>query len=133
MPINHRAGAVLLAALMGACAHGPRAINPLAVRMEQAGAASLARGDLDRAAGQFSLALDYEPRLAEAHDGLGLVALRRGDERIAEDHFLTALDLNEDLAEAHLNLGSILLARDQVPAALERFQQALAIDPGFGA
>src|SRR2546423_15073877 len=92
-----------------ACAHTPGRINPQAVALQGAGAASLARGDLDRAAGQFSLALDYEPRMAEAHNGLGLVALRRGDERIAADHFLTAIDLNEDLAEAHLNLGSILL------------------------
>jgi Flp pilus assembly protein TadD len=119
--------------VVAACAHNPRRINPNAVTLQAAGATSLARGDLDRAAGQFSLALDYEPRMAEAHNGLGLVALRRGEERIAEDHFLTALDLDEDLAEAHLNLGSILLGRDQTAAALDHFYQALAIDPGFAA
>jgi tetratricopeptide (TPR) repeat protein len=129
---RHRV-AVVLAALCAACAHRPRAINPRAVTLQAAGAAALERGDLDGAAGQFSLALDYEPRMAEAHNGLGLVALRRGDERIAEDHFLTALDLNEDLAEAHLNLGALLLPRDQVAEALNHFYQALAIDPGFAA
>ena len=38
-------------------------------------ASAPARGELDRAAGEFSLALEYEPRFAEAENGLGLVAL----------------------------------------------------------
>src|SRR2546423_13337496 len=71
----------LVIALVAVCAHGPRRLNPHAVALGAAGAASLAAGDLDRAAGQFSLALEYEPRMASAYNGLGLVALRRGEGR----------------------------------------------------
>lgn len=114
------------------CAH-TTARQPKAVALQAAGAASLARGALDRAAGQFALALEYEPRLAEAENGLGLVALAYGDRGLAEHHFRAALAIDEDLAEAHLNLGGIRLAQHQLDDALECFRAALAIDPGYGA
>jgi tetratricopeptide (TPR) repeat protein len=119
--------------LLVACAHGQRPFNPRAVDHQAEGARALVRGDLDRAAGLFSLSLDYEPLMAAAHNGLGLVALARGDRDTAESEFRSALALNEELAEAHLNLGFIALGRDQVEDALESFRQALAIDPGYGA
>jgi Tfp pilus assembly protein PilF len=118
------------------CAHRspPVAVlHPRAVELQAAGAAALARGDLDRAAGQFALALEYDPRMAEAKNGLGLVALRYGDRGSAERHFRAALAVDEELAEAHLNLGGILLARGETDDALERFRSALAIDPGYAA
>jgi tetratricopeptide (TPR) repeat protein len=108
-------------------------LNARAVEHQAEGARALARGDLDRAAGLFSLALDYEPRIAEARNGLGLVALARGDRDTAETEFRAALAVNEELAEAHLNLGFLALGRDEVDDALESFRQALAIDPGYGA
>src|SRR3569623_2090796 len=114
------------------CAH-TTARQPKAVALQAAGAASLARGARDRAAGQFALALEYEPRLAEAENGLGLVALAYGDRGLAEHHFRAALAIDEDLAEAHLNLGGIRLAQHQLDDALECFRAALAIDPGYGA
>lgn len=115
------------------CAHRRSdPLQPRAVALQAAGAAALARGDLDRAAGQFALALEYEPRLAEAENGLGLVALRYGDRRAAAQHFRAALALDEDLAEAHLNLGGVLLAEGSTEDALARFHAALAIDPGYG-
>jgi len=114
------------------CAH-TSARQPKAAALQAAGAAALARGDLDRAAGQFALALEYEPRLAEAENGLGLVALAYGDRELAEHHFRAALSIDEDLAEAHLNLGGLRLARHQLEDALDCFRAALAIDPGYAA
>jgi tetratricopeptide (TPR) repeat protein len=119
------------AALASACAHA-RVLNPHAVALEADGAASLARGELDRAAGQFSLALEYEPRLAEAENGLGLVALRYGDWPRAEEQFAAALALDENLAEAHYNLGGLYLRHERDEDALREFRAALAIDPGYG-
>ena len=119
------------ALLTMACAHGAPQINPKAVRFQAEGANALTRGDLDRAAGLFSLALEYEPRMAEARNGLGLVAMARGDKAAAEEQFKIALQFNEELAEAHHNLGEINLDRDEVEDALTRFKQALAIDPGY--
>ena len=103
-----------------------------ATHFQAEGARAYARGDLDRAAGLFSLALEYEPKMAEARNGLGLVAMARGDKASAEGQFREALKLNEELAEAHLNLGWIILERGQLDDAYTHFRQALAIDPGFG-
>src|SRR4051794_1489386 len=83
------------------CATAPRRLHPQAISYQAAGARSLARAEIDRAAGQFSLALEYEPKMVEAINGLGLVALARGDRELAESHFRKALALNEEFAEAH--------------------------------
>src|SRR3978361_1265357 len=94
------------------CATAPRRLQPRAVALQSAGVEALGRGELDRAAGDFALAIEYEPRLAEAGNGLGLVASRRGDWNRAEERFRAALALNEDLAEAHFNLAGVLMRRD---------------------
>lgn len=123
-----------LGLITGDCAHrNPAMLHPRAVELQAAGAAALARGELDRAAGQFALALEYEPRMAEAENGLGLVALRYRDRVEAERHFRAALALDEDLAEGHLNLGGLLFDDGAYSDALERFRAALAIDPGYTA
>src|ERR1700722_12510791 len=103
---------VSIGALVGGCATVPRRLQPRALALQAAGVEALGRGELDRAAGNFALALEYEPHLAEAENGLGLVALRRGDWLRAEERFRAALALNEDLAEAHLNLANLLMRRD---------------------
>jgi tetratricopeptide (TPR) repeat protein len=113
------------------CGHA-RPLHARAVALQAEGAASLARGQLDKAAGQFALALDYEPRLAEAENGLGLVAMRYQDWPRAERHFAAALALDENLAEAHLNLGNLLLRRERTEEALREYRAALAVDPGYG-
>ena len=85
-----------LAALAIGCATAPVHLQPRALALQATGVEALGRGELDRAAGHFALALEFEPRLAEAENGLGLVALRRGDWTRAEEGFRAALALNED-------------------------------------
>src|SRR5882762_7008815 len=121
-----------LAAWAVSCAHARRPVHPRAAQLQADGTEALARGELDRAAGAFALALDYDPRLAEAENGLGLVALRRGDWGRAEERFHAALALNEELAEAHLNLAGLLLRRQELEDALGEARAALAVDPGWG-
>jgi Flp pilus assembly protein TadD len=124
----------VVATVLLAAGCGGRQVKPSekATQFQAEGARAYARGDLDRAAGLFSLALEYEPKMAEARNGLGLVAMARGDTDAAEQQFKTALSLNEELAEAHLNLGYILLDRGDLEDSYTHFRQALAIDPGFG-
>src|SRR4051812_46772162 len=89
---------VATGAAAGACLHhSPPPLHPRAVALQADAAEALARGDLDGATGLFSLALEYEPRMAEAENGLGLVALRYGHRERAERHFRAALALDEDL------------------------------------
>src|SRR6516165_9290592 len=116
---------------LGGCAHAPSPPRPQAVALQAAGVEALGRGELDRAAGHFALALEYEPRMAEAENGLGLVALRREDWARAEERFRAALALNEELAEAHFNLAGLLMRRDAERDALREARAALAIDPGY--
>src|SRR5436190_13163032 len=108
----------LLVAMTAACATAPARLQPRALALQASGVEALGRGELDRAAGHFALALEFEPRLAEAENGLGLVALRRGDWGRAEERFHAALAINEDLAEAHLNLATVLVHRDDEGGAL---------------
>src|SRR5215212_6425792 len=70
-----------VAAVLLAAGCGGRQVKPSekATHFQAEGARAYARGDLDRAAGLFSLALEYEPKMAEARNGLGLVAMARGD------------------------------------------------------
>lgn len=125
---------MLLVGLAAAgCGHTAPRTNEKANRFQAEGAMAYQRGQLDRAAGLFSLALEYQPRMAEARNGLGLVALARGDKKTAEAQFKAALALNEELAEAHHNLGELALERGELDDAITRFRQALAVDPGFGA
>jgi Tfp pilus assembly protein PilF len=100
--------ACLLATL--GCATSTGRLQPRALTLQAAGVEALGRGELDRAAGHFALALEFEPRLAEAENGLGLVALGRGEWTRAEERFRAALALNDALVEA---------------------RAALAIDPGY--
>jgi tetratricopeptide (TPR) repeat protein len=124
--------AVLAVSLALGCAGRQTKPSEKATHFQAEGARAYARGDLDRAAGLFSLALEYEPKMALARNGLGLVAMARGDKEAAEQQFKTALSINEELAEAHLNLGYIMLDRGDLEDAETHFRQALAIDPGFG-
>jgi tetratricopeptide (TPR) repeat protein len=125
-------GALAAAVLAGACATAQKPLQPRALSLQASGVEALAHGQLDRAAGHFALALEFEPRLAEAENGLGLVALRRGDWPRAEERFRAALALNEELAEAHLNLANVLLHRGVEADALIEARAALAVDPGYG-
>jgi tetratricopeptide (TPR) repeat protein len=129
------AAAVLVAMVAGglACATAKANPNAKAVQYQAEGARAYARGELDRAAGLFSLALEYDPRMAEARSGLGLVAFARGDKASAEQQFKAALSMNEDLAEAHHNLGLLQADRGDFEEAMASFRAALAIDPGFAA
>ena len=61
------------------CATAKANPNAKAFQYQAEGARAYARGELDRAAGLFSLALEYDPRMAEARSGMGLVAFARGD------------------------------------------------------
>jgi len=122
---------LVCSAHVAGCSRTQRPLHPRSIEFQRRGAEALAQSEFDRAAGLFSLALEYEPRLPEAHNGLGLVARTRGDTLLAETLFRRALAINPNFAEAHVNLGWIQFERHNLPLAAQHFSQALAIDPGF--
>lgn len=126
------AAVALVAAAPAACAHAPaRRPSPHASQHLAAGIAALAADDLDRAEAELHLALEYEPRQAEAMNGLGLVAMARGDRAGARRWFRAALRANPEMAEAHANLGAVELDAGGAEAALPHLQAALDLDPGY--
>jgi len=119
-------------ALVAACGNSSGAMHEKARYFQSEGARAFQRGELDRAAGQCSLALEYEPKMPEARNCLGLVAQARGDIEGAEKMYRESIRLNEDFAEGYVNLGYVLQSRRDYEGAIENFRQALAIDPGYG-
>src|SRR5262245_755153 len=99
---------LIVSLLLAACAGAPvRKTSPEATDHVAEGVAALERGDLDRAEAELHLALEYQRRLPEALNGLGLVALARGDRAAARGWFEEAVRADDDFAEAHANLGAV--------------------------
>ncbi len=88
------------------------------------------KGDLERAAAEYTQAIEIKDSSAVAHNNLGLI--RQAQNRIPDAilHFRAALDLNAEFAEAHNNLGSALAQQGKLEDALLHFAAAARGRPG---
>lgn len=137
MNTSIRATLSLLFALeISGCASHP--LQREAAALNTRAAQQLARGDADGAEASLHVALEYNPRYAEAHSNLGLVALTRGRPAEAIPHLTRAVQLNPDFAEAWNNLGvahqrlaPLSGPSPEIDGALRAFRAALAINPGL--
>jgi tetratricopeptide (TPR) repeat protein len=120
--------AFLAAFLFAACA-GRAPVHPRAAEEILRGYRYVSSADLERAEVAFGHALEFDPDLPEALNGLGIVARTREDLEGAQRRFERAVRVDPDFAEGHANLGEVLLARGRVEAALEELERALRIDP----
>ena len=86
-------------------------------------------GRLEEADAQYQLALELEPRNADALDHLAMS--RFGQERYEEalELYRTLADVQPDSASTHSNLGAVLHHLGRNEEALESIERALAIDP----
>jgi tetratricopeptide (TPR) repeat protein len=128
---RHGIRALLVAALPVlaiACAHRAP-LHPRAAEELARGYRHLGEGDAERAEVAFEHALEFDPDLVEALNGLGIVARSREDLAGARRRFERAVRLDPDFAEGHANLGETLLALDRPAAALAELRAALRIDP----
>jgi len=89
----------------------------------------LNQGDLDAAVAEFSRALKFDSRHAEAHNGLAMALILRGDLEPAVEHLHEALRLRPDYFEAEINLGMALSQQGRLDEAVARFSAAQQIDP----
>jgi len=87
------------------------------------------RGELDKAAKHFSLALQSAPRHPIAHYNLGSVLYDQGKIDEAISCFRQALRLRPNFFEAHNNLANILGKQDRPDAAIKHYRRALQIEP----
>jgi tetratricopeptide (TPR) repeat protein len=120
---------VLSTAASPAC-FASRRVHPRSAEQLRRGYAYVAGGDLERAEVAFSHALEFDPDLVEARNGLGVVARSRGDLETALRHFGDAVALDGSFSEGHANRGEALLAAGDDLAAAERaLREALALNP----
>ncbi|HEY5656681.1 MAG TPA: tetratricopeptide repeat protein, partial [Myxococcota bacterium] len=95
------------------------------------GRAHFNRGEIDAAIEQYRIALELDPRHAEAHNNLGAALATRGQLEEAERHFLTALELKPRYSDAHNNLGILYGTRGDTDRAQRHFREAVALRPDF--
>jgi Flp pilus assembly protein TadD len=77
----------------------------------------------------YGKAIETDPRLAAAHNGLGLTLRLKGDADGALRCFRRAIELDPNFAQAHNNLGVALVDQGDVRDASRCFRKAAAIDP----
>jgi tetratricopeptide (TPR) repeat protein len=110
---------------------GAAPLPPKALALNRAGAEALARGDLETADAQLSLALEYSPRFVEALVNQGLLELQRGNFDRARELLTRARRLNADVAQPHHALGILAERQARPDEASRHYYDALAVDPGF--
>src|SRR5919204_423884 len=81
------------------------------------------RNELPEAETAYRRAIECNPRLAEAHNNLGVVLRSRGEDDAALDAFRTAVALRPTYAEALNNVALALVAAQ--PRRIRRVDQAL--------
>jgi tetratricopeptide (TPR) repeat protein len=89
----------------------------------------LEQGLTDSALAEFSMALAENPRLTEAHMGIGHLFRERGDYRMARRRYKRATELEPDNADAHYYLGLMRQMLGDIQEAAQTYLQALAIEP----
>lgn len=124
-------GTLLIACWLAVSCGGPPPLPPAAARLNDAAAEALARGQLDAAARQLELALEYQPTFVEALTNLGLVELRRGNLVRARQLLQRAQRIDENVAQPHNGLGLLAETLGRRADAGEHYRDALAVDPGF--
>jgi tetratricopeptide (TPR) repeat protein len=86
---------------------------------------------LDESVAQYREVLELDPRLANAHNNLGLVYRQQGNLNQAKASYERGLDINSDSAEMHNNLGVVLFKLGDVAQAKNHYQRALRINSDY--
>jgi Tfp pilus assembly protein PilF len=128
MSTAHPALALALVVAAAACA-GRAPVHPRAAEELVRGYRHLETADLERAEVAFSHALEFDPDLPEALNGLGVV--ERSRERPAEAlrRFELAVSADPAFAEGHANRGEALIALGRDRDGEDALRAALSIDP----
>jgi tetratricopeptide (TPR) repeat protein len=95
------------------------------------GAEHLNRGAYTEALACYQELLEFDPRDAYAHNGLGSALARLTRYREAEEHLRRALGIRESLPEAHFNLASVLVATGRYREAETPLRRALKLKGDF--
>ncbi len=89
----------------------------------------LQEGQYKQAIGEFTTALQEDPKHAGAHGNMGLAYERLGNRLKAKQHYQKAITLQDDFVQAHFNLARLLVVEGDTRGALPLFRRTLEIDP----
>ena len=76
-----------------------------------------------------ALAINQNPRLAEAYSNLGNVFKERGQLREALEHYRHAVYLKPDFIDGYINLAAALVASGDMDGAVQAYSNALQYNP----
>ncbi len=93
------------------------------------GIAALKAGDTNGAKAAFEVAVQKNPKQADAHHYLGLVNDQSGNKVEAEKNYRKALELQPDLEESAVNLAAILVETGKFDDAATLMKKAIAKNP----
>jgi tetratricopeptide (TPR) repeat protein len=88
-----------------------------------------AKGQLDRAIGEYDAALRLRPDDAVANNAMGSALLQEGHPDQAGSYLEAALKARPDYFDAHYNLGNALAAQEDFESASKQFLLALRARP----
>jgi len=89
----------------------------------------LEQGLDDSALAAFGMALEENPRLYDAHVGMGKIYIRRGDYQLASNAYERAVEIDPNSYDAHYYLGLAQQMLGRVHEAVRVYLRALAINP----
>jgi Flp pilus assembly protein TadD len=93
------------------------------------GVAALKAGDLNGAKAAFEVAIQKNPKQADAYHYLGLVNDQVGQKADAEKNYRKALEVQPDLEESAVNLAAILVETGKFDEAATLMKKAIAKNP----
>ncbi|MBI3951753.1 MAG: tetratricopeptide repeat protein [Acidobacteria bacterium] len=103
--------------------------SPSAVSYLERGNAWQAKGDLDQAIADYTIALTFDPHCAIAYYNRGQVRIIQGVLDKALEDFSRAIELDPRLAKAYHNRGTIRYLQGDLDGALADFNSAIQINP----
>lgn len=95
----------------------------------QNGIKALKAGDVNGARASFEVAIQKNPKQADAYHYLGLVDEQTGQKAEAEKNYRRALELSPDLEEPAINLAALLVESGKYDEAATLMRKAAAKDP----
>jgi superkiller protein 3 len=89
------------------------------------------QGELEAAITYYQKAIQLDPKLADAYNGLGVVLYKQGELEAAITYYQKAIQLNPKYAKAYNNLGNALYYQGKLDEAITYYQKAIQLDPKY--
>ncbi|MBS3026786.1 MAG: tetratricopeptide repeat protein [Dolichospermum sp. DET50] len=86
-------------------------------------------GDKQGAIDDYTLAIKFNPNLAQAYNNRGIVRNELGDKQGAIDDYTQAIKINPNYASAYNNRGNVRKDLGDKPGAIDDYNQAIKINP----